>query len=459
MVVKGERDMTKDMTAGKPMGLIWQFSVPLIFGNLFQQMYNMIDTIIVGRYLGLSALTSVGATASIMFLIIGFCLGTCTGVGVPVAQKFGAKDYVNMRKYIMNAVYFSIFMAAVLTVITCLLCDNILTWMSTPEDIYQGAYEYLFVIFLGIPFTILYNVEAAVIRAMGDSKTPFYYLILSTVLNIVLDLVFIIVLQLGVRGAALATILAQAVAGVLCLLFMRGRYDVLVFQQDEKRLEMSCVKNIVVMSVPMGLQFSITAIGSIMLQSAVNVLGSVYVSAFTAAFKVKQLAMCPYEAFATAAATFGSQNLGAGQFKRIRQGLRCGILIAFIYGVAIGAVLIFAGSKIALLYVDASETVVLAYAQQILTIAGLFFWLLAFLNCTRLTIQGLGYSGIAMFAGCSELVARGVMSLAIIPMFHFRAVCCTDPLAWLAANLVVIPVFFVIIRRLERNRKVEDIPV
>lgn len=439
------------MTSGKPLQLIWQFSIPLVFGNLFQQMYNMVDTIIVGKYLGLSALTSVGATASITFLIIGFCMGTCSGMGVPVAQFFGAGDYTAMRKYVMNAGYLGIFIAAVLTVLTCLLCGSILTWMQTPADIYQGAYDYLFIIFLGIPFTILYNVVSAIIRAMGDSRTPFYFLVLSTLLNVVLDLLFIIVFQMGVAGAAWATILAQAIAGILCFFYMKRKYDILTFTKQEKKLDMSCMKRLAVMSVPMGLQFSITAIGSIMLQSAVNILGSVYVSAYTAAVKVNQLAMCPFDAFATAASTFGSQNLGAKQFKRIRQGLFNSVLIAVIYGVAIGIVLVLAGSKIALLFVDSGETVVLGYIQQMLNYSGCFFWLLAFLNCFRLTIQGLGYSVIAMFAGCSELAARGVMSLAVIPVLGFTGVCLTSPLAWLAANCVVIPVFFAIVRRLERR--------
>lgn len=443
--------MTKDMTSGKPLQLIWQFSIPLVFGNLFQQMYNMVDTIIVGKYLGLSALTSVGATASITFLIIGFCMGTCSGMGVPVAQFFGAGDYTAMRKYVMNAGYLGIFIAAVLTVLTCLLCGSILTWMQTPADIYQGAYDYLFIIFLGIPFTILYNVVSAIIRAMGDSRTPFYFLVLSTLLNVVLDLLFIIVFQMGVAGAAWATILAQAIAGILCFFYMKRKYDILTFTKQEKKLDMSCMKRLAVMSVPMGLQFSITAIGSIMLQSAVNILGSVYVSAYTAAVKVNQLAMCPFDAFATAASTFGSQNLGAKQFKRIRQGLFNSVLIAVIYGVAIGILLVLAGSKIALLFVDSGETVVLGYIQQMLNYSGCFFWLLAFLNCFRLTIQGLGYSVIAMFAGCSELAARGVMSLAVIPVLGFTGVCLTSPLAWLAANCVVIPVFFAIVRRLERR--------
>lgn len=444
--------MTKDLTEGKPLQLILQFSIPLVFGNLFQQMYNMIDTIIVGRYLGLSALTSVGSTTSITFLIIGFCLGTCAGLGVPVAQQFGAKNYEKMRAFIMNAAYVSIFLAAALTLVTCLLCDNILIWMRTPEEFFQGAYDYLFVIFLGIPFTFLYNVVSAIIRAMGDSRTPFYFLVLSTVLNVCLDLIFIIVFQWGTAGAAWATILSQAAAGVLCFFYMKRKYDILTFSCQERKIRMDYIKILFVMGVPMGLQYSITAIGSIMLQSAVNTLGSVCVSAYTAALKVKQLAMCPYDAFATASATFGSQNLGAGQLKRIREGLKSGIFISVIYSVGIGAVLIFAGSKIAMLFVSGSETEVLGLVQQLLTCAGFFYVFLAFLNCTRMTIQGLGYSAIAMFAGCSELIARGVMALFVIPRFGYSAVCFTDQTAWIAATLVVMPVFFAIMRRLERRK-------
>lgn len=434
------------------MRLILQFSIPLVFGNLFQQMYNMIDTVIVGQYLGLGALTSVGSTSSIIFLIIGFCMGTCSGLAVPVAQQFGAKNYEKMRSFIMNAAYLSIFLAAVLTVITCLLCGNILTWMKTPEEFFQGAYDYLFVIFLGIPFTFLYNVTSGIVRAMGDSKTPFMFLVLSTILNIILDLVFIIVFQWGTAGAAWATILAQAVSGALCFVFMKRKYDVLKFKKEERKLRFDYIKILTVMGVPMGLQFSITAIGSILLQSAVNMLGGAFVSAFTAAFKVKQLAMCPFDAFASASATFGGQNLGAGKLKRIKEGLRSAVFVAVLYGIGIGLVLIFAGSKIAMLFVDSSETVVLQYAQQIMTCAGPFYFLLGILNCTRMTIQGLGYSGIAMFAGLSELVARGLMALFIIPTFGFIAVCFTDQLAWLAASSVVVPVFIVIMRKLEKRQ-------
>ena len=444
--------MTKDLTVGSPMKLIWQFSIPLVLGNLFQQMYNMVDTVIVGRYLGLDALTSVSSTTSITFLIIGFCLGTCTGLAVPVAQKFGAKSYSEMRKFVMNAAYLAIFLAVIMTIVTCALCGSILTWMKTPNQFYQGAYDYLFVIFLGIPFTFLYNVVAGIIRSLGDSKTPFYFLVLSAVMNMFLDMLFIIVFKLGTAGAGWATILSQAISGVLCFRYMKKKYDILKTNHQERRLDMHYIKTLFTMAVPMGLQFSITAIGSILLQSAVNTLGAVYVSAFAAATKVKQLAMCPYDGFATASATFGSQNLGAGNLKRIREGLKSGIIISVIYSIAIGIVLIFAGSKIALIFVSGSETEVLGYAQQLLTCAGFFYFFLAFLNCTRLTIQGLGYSAIAMCAGLSELLARGLMSVFVIPRFGYTAVCFTDQTAWIAATAVVMPVFFAIMKRLEKRQ-------
>lgn len=450
------KDTTRDMTSGRPMKLIWQFAVPLIFGNLFQQLYNMVDTIIVGRALGLNALTAVGATASVNFLIIGFALGTCSGMAIPVARQFGAKRYESMRGYVMNAAYLSIGLAALLTVLTTLLCDNILTWMKTPAEIFQGSYDYFFVICLGIPFTFLYNVASGIIRALGDSKTPFYFLVLSTILNIVLDFLFILVFRMGISGAAWATITAQAVAGILCFFYMRKKYQILRTVKEERKFQVRYIGELFLIAVPMGLQFSITAIGSIMLQSAVNTLDVLYVSAFAAGTKVKQLAMCPFEALASASATFGSQNLGAGKIKRIKQGLGSGIVIGAIYAIAMGIVLITSGSVIAWMFVDRNEVAVLAEVQHYMTWLGVFFWMLAILNCTRMTIQGLGYSGIAVFAGISELIARGVVSLVLVPRLGFTGVCMADPAAWLAAVLIVVPVFVVIIRKLGRKENYHD---
>lgn len=443
--------MTRDMTEGKPFGLILKFAVPLVLGNLFQQLYNMADSVIVGKVLGLNALTAVGATSSVNFLIIGFVLGLCSGMGIPIARQFGAKKHSEMRRYVMNAAYLSIGLSVLLTILAAALCGPVLTWMQTPEVVYQGAYDYFFVICLGIPFTILYNTSAAVIRAMGDSRTPFYFLVFSALLNIGLDVLFVMGFHSGVAGAAWATILSQGIAGAACFIYMKRTYPILRSEKEERRIRWSCLKTLLLNAVPMGLQFSITAIGSIMLQSAVNNLEVLYVSAFAASMKVKQLAMCAYDGIATACATFASQNLGAGKLSRVNKGLRAGIGIGLIYSVIIGAILMTNGAKIAWLFVDRGETEVLAAVQLFMTCTGGFYWMLDILNCVRLTVQGLGYSRIAVLAGLSELVARGLMSLFVIPAFGFLGACFTDQTAWLAACIVLIAVYMAIMRRLRRQ--------
>ena len=302
---------TKDMTSGSPLQLIASFSLPLLLGNIFQQMYNLVDTIIVGKFLGLSALSSVGATGSISFLIVGFCTGFTAGFAIPVAQSFGAKKYGEMRNFVINAAYLSAGLAVFIAVTTSLLCRTILEAMGTPADIIDGSFAYLVVIFMGIPFTVLYNYLSSMIRSLGDSKTPFVFLVISAGLNVVLDLVFIIYVKMGVAGAAWATIISQAVSGILCLVYMRSHYRILKFEDHEKAVDTNKMRKLLVMGLPMGLQFSITAIGTIMLQSAVNALGTLYVATYTAAQKIKQFAMAPFDAFGNAVATYCSQNLGA----------------------------------------------------------------------------------------------------------------------------------------------------
>lgn len=446
-----KKTLTKDMTEGKPMVLIWNFAVPLLFGNLFQQMYNLIDTAIVGRFLGIKALSSVGSTGAVMFLILGLCLGMCAGFGIPIAQQFGAKSYSNMRNYVMNAAYIAIFMAVFMTALTTFLCRYILIWMGTPEDIFDGAYAYLFVILAGIPFTILYNLISSIIRALGDSKTPFYFLVVSTILNIILDVVFIVTFKWGVAGAAAATIVAQAVSGIACFIYMRKNFDILKFEPGEKHVDWHKIKVLLGMGLPMGLQFSITAIGSVMLQAAVNGLGSVYVAAYTAVGKIKQLAMCPYDAFANGSATFCSQNLGAKKIDRINEGVRSAITIGLIYSVFIAFVLFFFGRQMALIFVSSSETEVLDYIAIFLKCASVFYPVLAVLNVVRMTIQGLGHSGLSMFAGLSELVARGVMSLWVIPAIGFMAVCFTDQIAWAAGALTVVIIYIGVMKQIRER--------
>lgn len=443
--------MTKDMTQGNPFSLILKFSIPLMFGNLFQQLYNMADTVIVGRALGLNSLTAVASTGSLNFLIVGFVLGTCGGLSIPVAQQFGAGDYRKMRSYVANAAYVALALALVMTVLTTSLCYWILRWMKTPDHIFEEAYAYFVVICMGIPFTFLYNTVSGIIRALGDSKTPFYFLVISTVLNIFLDLLFIISFHMGVAGAAWATIIAQAISGVLCLIYMKKKFAIIKTSREERRPDLRTMGVLLMNGIPMGLQYSITAIGTIMLQSAVNVLDAVYVSGYAAAMKVKQLAMAPFDSIATSCSTFCSQNLGAQKLDRIRKGLKDGLGIALLYALGIAFVLFFAGSKIAWLYVDRSETEVLAAAQLLLSCAAFFYPVLAILNCVRMTLQGLGFGGIAIFAGWLELGARALMALFVIPKLGYIAVCFTDQTAWIVAAIFVVIVFLVEMRRLEKK--------
>ena len=269
------RNATKDLTTGSPMRLILGFGIPLLFGMLFQQFYNMMDTIIVGKFLGVSALASVGATGSINFMIIGFCMGVCNGFAIPVAQRFGAKDEHGMRKFVANSVWLAIIFAVVMTVLVCTFCRQILELMNTPSDIIDGSYSYIFVIFLGIPATYMYNLLSGIMRSLGDSKTPLYLLIFSSVLNIILDLLSIIVLKMGVAGAAWATVIAQAISGFCCLGVIWKKFPILHVRKEEWQPDGRCIMNLCNMGIPMGLQFSITAIGSVIIQAAVNSLGSV----------------------------------------------------------------------------------------------------------------------------------------------------------------------------------------
>ena len=282
----------KEMTSGASFPLILNFTLPLLLGNLLQQTYSLMDAAIVGKYLGINALASVGASTSVVFLILGFCTGCCSGFSIPVAQKFGARDYVTMRRFISVSLKISGVMSVALAIITSLLCAFILRTMQTPENIFDGAYIYLLITFIGIPCTFYYNLLSGIIRALGDSKTPFWFLLLSAVLNIILDLFCIIVLGWRVAGAAIATVFSQGVSSVLCYIYMNRKYEILKTTPSERRFRSDIARQLLGIGVPMGLQFSITAIGSIMLQSSNNALGTACVAAFTAAMRVKMFFMC-----------------------------------------------------------------------------------------------------------------------------------------------------------------------
>ena len=447
--------MTKDLTVGSPVKLILGFAVPTLFGMLFQQMYNMVDTMIVGKLLGARALAAVGATGSISFLIIGFCMGVCSGFAIPVAREMGAGDHGRMRRYVANSVYLAAVFALVMTAVTAAACRGILTAMHTPADIFQDAWRYIFIIFLGIPATFLYNLLAGVIRSLGDSRTPVYFLALSSVLNIVLDVTLILWGGLGVAGAALATVASQTVSGLACLWYVRRRFPILRLSREERRPDRRLCRDLCAMGVPMGLQFSVTAVGSIILQTAVNGLGSLYVAATAAGSKLVNFLACPYDALGSAMATYSGQNVGAGKLDRIGRGIRASLGVSAVYAVgALAAMLAFA-PVCAVWFLDAGETqtaALVGLVSQYVRVATGFFFPLAVIYVLRLSIQGMGYGALAICAGGLEMAARSVMGWVLVPAFGFDAVCFASPAAWICADAFLIPGCIHCIRRLRRQQ-------
>lgn len=435
----------KEMTSGASFPLILNFTLPLLLGNLLQQTYSLMDAAIVGKYLGINALASVGAS----ILILGFCTGCCSGFSIPVAQKFGARDYVTMRRFISVSLKISGVMSVALAIITSLLCAFILRTMQTPENIFDGAYTYLLITFIGIPSIFFYNLLSGIIRALGDSKTPFWFLLLSSVLNIILDLFCIIVLGWGVAGAAIATVFSQGVSSVLCYIYMNRKYEILKTTPSERRFRSDIARQLLGIGVPMGLQFSITAIGSIMLQSANNALGTACVAAFTAAMRIKMFFMCALDSLGIAMATYSGQNYGAGKPIRIWQGIKSSYVMMMVYVAAINIIIWCFAEKFALLFIDPSETEVIKDTALFLHINLSFFPLLGSLIILRYTIQGAGYTKLAMFSGVSEMIARIMVSLVVVPLFGYLGVCYGDPTAWLFANLFLTPAFIYVYRRLK----------
>ncbi|MCE2615858.1 MAG: MATE family efflux transporter [Phocaeicola sp.] len=447
---------TNEMTEGATLPQIFHFALPLLGGNLLQQTYSLVDAAIVGKFLGINALASVGASSSVIFLILGFCNGCCGGFGIPVAQKFGARDYSTMRRMIWTGIKLSMGMSIALMIATALLCESILQWMRTPEMIFDGAYIYLLITFIGIPCTFLYNLLSSIIRALGDSKTPFWFLLFSTILNIVLDLFCILIMGWGVAGAAIATLIAQGVSAILCFFYMQRHFYILRSTADERKYKQRYANTLLYIGVPMGLQFSITAIGSIMLQSANNALGTACVAAFTAAMRIKMFCMCPLETLGIAMATFAGQNYGAGKPKRVWQGVKSAWLMMIMYSIVIGIVLWIGSEFFALMFIDSSETEIIRDTALFLHISVSFYPVLGTLCILRYTIQGVGYTGLSMLSGVSEMIARVLVSLFAVPSFGYMAVCFGDPTAWVFAVAFLVPAFIWVYKRIKvvNNRMV-----
>ena len=443
---------TNDMTVGSPTRDILRFAIPLILGYILQQMYQIIDAVIVGRWIGVGALAAVGASSSVMFLIMGFCNGSCAGFSIPIAQAFGAKDFAKMRCYVGNAIRLGIVFAVVITLMSCTLCTRILYLVNTPDDIFHDAWIFLFLQFAAIPFTMAYNLLAGFIRALGNSRQPFYFLIFSAIINILLDIVFILIMGMGVEGAGIATLLSQAFSSMMCLWYIRKHLTILIPQGEERHFNNKRIAILLNNGVPMGLQFSITGIGIIMLQSANNALGTLYVASFTAAMRVKYLFICVFDNIGVAMATYCGQNIGAEKTERIQLGIRSALMITAVYFVLTVIVIYPFADQMMALFVNSGEQDVIKNAAYYMRISNYFYPALGLLTIFRYSIQGLGYSMLSMLSGVMEMIARCGVSIWLVPELAFTGVCFADPTAWMAADLFLIPAYFYLYKKIKRDK-------
>ncbi len=440
-------NLTRDLTTGSPMKLIIRFATPMILGIILQQFYGLVDTMIVGQYLGKEALAGVGSTGSLNFIVLGFCMGICNGFSVIVAQFFGAKDEHNLRKSVANSIWLSVIIGVIVTALTSIFCRPILHLMNTPDSIYEYAAKYIFIIFLGIPCIILYNLSAAIIRALGDSRSPIIFLAIAAVLNIGLDMLFIGGLGMNVEGAAYATVLAQGISGACCVHFIRRRFSILKMNMDEMRPDTEIMRRLVGIGIPMGLQYSITGIGSVILQFSVNGLGDVSVAAMTTALKVHILLSCPLDGLGQSMAPYTGQNVGAKKLDRVGQGLRDALKISALICIILLIIVILFGSHAATLFLDKDKLaeeapVIIRLSRQYLLTVTAFDFLVAIVNTVRFTIQGMGFSNFAMIAGLMEMLARSLAGLVLIPLLGFTGACLSSPLAWIFADAFLIPAYF-----------------
>ena len=443
------------MTRGNPLSVIFMFTLPLAVGNIFQQLYNMADTIIVGRFVGADALAAVGSTGTIMFLLNGFAQGITAGFSVLTAQRFGAGKKEGVKESVTNGVLLSIIGAILFTVLSCGIMNPLLHLMNTPDDIFDKAYTYIILISLGMIANVFYNLLSSYLRAVGNSKAPLFFLVFSACLNVGLDLFFIVVLKTGVAGAAWATNLSQGVSAVLCAGYIFLKVPALVPEKKHWRLTRRDTRYQLQMGIPMALQFAITSSGTMIMQSAINLFGSVAVAAYTAAAKLQSLVIQGMIAMGQTMATYGGQNYGCGDVKRIKAGVKAALLAEFVYSVAVALLmcallrpclgLFFTG--------DVDISAMMPWAETYCYMTAMFFLPLCTIFIFRNIMQGCGYGFLPMMGGVSELIARLIVSMAAMKLLSYPLACFADPAAWIAAAVFTGVSYLFVIKKIGRELK------
>lgn len=427
----------KDMTSGKPLKIIFLFSMPILFGSIFQQFYNMVDIIMVGKILGLNALAAMGATSAILGLVLMLAIGMITGYSIPIARYYGADDHERMKKAVANTITFSIITGILLTILSLLLSYPILSILDTPADIIDMSNGYLYVMFGGTIITVLYNVGACILRAVGDSKTPLYFLIFSSILNIFLDYVFIAMFGFGIDGAAYATLIAQALSVILCFVYLIKKYQFLIPEKKDFKIEKAMALDQLGLGISMGLMNSIVSVGSVILQSAVNGLGATTLAAHTAARKISEMLMQPMGSIGMATTTFASQNFGAKKYHRIHEGVKQSILLSSIWSLLVVLLSFTVITFFIKFFVDAAETEVIATAAYYMRINSICYFVLGALFVYRNVLQGLGKKVVPILSSFVELVVKVATTFALTPLFGYTGIVLSEPLSWILMTILL----------------------
>lgn len=442
----------KELTEGIPGKVIMKFTLPIFIGNILQQAYQMVDNIIVGQFVGANAFAAVGSTYGIFFLISGLIWGTTVGFTVPTAQKYGEGDLTGMRQTVGTAIWLSIVMSITMTIITVALMPWLLHIMNTPEDIYEEAYSYIIIICAGLIAQILYNLLACILRAIGNSRIPLCFLILAAILNIFLDLLFIVPMNMGAGGAALATVISQAISGLLCMVYIARKVDVLHLEKADLRFNREIAKKELRIGFPMALQYVITSIGMLIIQTSLNLLGTSAVTAYSAGNKIDVILEQGPLAIGSTMATYTAQNWGAGKCKRISQGVAAAVKIMFMYFLIFGMLTAFGGKYLTYLFIADSADSVLEKVDlflKIISSTGIFLGILCiFRNC----IQGMGYAFISLIGGIVELAARSIVALITMRYKTFWGVCMGYPVAWLFAAIFFAATYCIIYKKIYNGR-------
>ncbi len=446
-----KNNKTNDMTTGNPVKMIIWFMVPMCLGSIFQQFYNIADSIIAGQFLGVNALAAIGSTGSLMFMVTGWISGISSGFSILVAQWFGARKYDRMRHYTAMSVYLTIGIIVIMTAGLLAANEPILRLMNTPAELMPDVKGYMAVIYAGLIVTAAYNSLAAVLRALGDSKSPLYFLIISAVINIFLDIIFITWFHMGVIGCGYATVIAQGISALLCLVYIIKKFPILHLKKKDFRISLNSIKNLLALGTPMGLQFSITGIGTIIVQGAVNIYGAVYIAGFSAGAKIQNLIACIFLAFGATIATYVGQNWGAGRIDRVKKGVWYTQVMILISSAILMILIFFFGKYMVLLFVSPSEKGVIDAAVVYFLAV---FWCYPFLGSIfvyRNALQGMGYGLVPMLGGVFELTARALVVAAVAGKTSFFGVCLSDPAAWLAALIPLVPYYFYKIKKVEKK--------